>query len=218
MKIAQKLFQAILIIGIVVVALLAFTPAHATCTGGKQGCAASSGANSPVAAASAQSHSRASSRAVSSSVSTATGGTASAQGGTADSTAFGGASTAAGGDASGQQVTFQGDSIPRQTPPAFAGTVQPTASCKGAINAGASTAVAGISFGKDRTDDECDLRETARMFYEMQERELAVELLCKSKAAQRLAQCAPTAQPAPIDLTAVRERRIVEHGGPNFSK
>lgn len=209
MKFVDKIL-ALLALGLI--ALLAFTPARATCTGAAGQCTASSGANSPNqnqqqsarsdARASAAAHSRSSSTAAS--VSNAAGGNAT--------------SNAAGGDAGGQQVTYEGSRTPRQTPPAFAGTVQPTASCKGAINAGASTPVAAVSFGKDRPDDECDLRETARMFYEMEERELAVELLCKSKAAQRLTQCAPTIEPIAIDYNALRTNRIEAHGGPDWDK
>lgn len=106
------------------------------------------------------------------------GGTASASGGQ------GGASN------SGGNNYTSSDSIPRQTPPAFAGSVEPTASCKNARNAGASSPVAGISFGISTTDDECDLRETARLFFEMGQPALGVELLCKSKAANRLSSCA----------------------------
>lgn len=129
-----------------------------------------------------------SSRSNSNSKSNATGG---------DAFATGGNSAAGGGDANATNGnnTVGVDSTytqVRQTPPAFAGTVQPTASCKNAINGGASAPVAGVSFGFGRSDDECDLRETAREFYEMGEHDLAVTLLCTSKAAKRLAQCKPS--------------------------
>lgn len=135
--------------------------------------------------------------------STATGGASKATGGTAGAVASasgnGGLSSsdANGGNASGQNTSYV-STAPRQTPPAFAGTVQPTASCRGAVNGGASSPIAAISFGVSRKDDECDLRETAREFYEMGERELAIELLCQSDAAKRLEQCGPYYPPIPV--------------------
>ena len=97
--------------------------------------------------------------------------------------------SAASNQGNSQSTQFQGDSYPRQTPAALAGFVQPTSTCTAARNGGASSPVAGISFGVSTKDEECDLRETARMFFEMGQAKLGVELLCKSKAAGRLHEC-----------------------------
>lgn len=161
---------------------------------------------------------------------TATGGTSSAQGGSAgsdsSSSASGGVSKAdaSGGNASGQSASYY-SSAPRQTPPAFAGTVQPTASCRGALNGGASSPIAAISFGVSRDDKECDLREVAREFFEMGRPDLGVALLCQSEAAQRLASCAPAddyqgegVQIEEEKLEQQRASRAAAHGFPKVNK
>lgn len=108
---------------------------------------------------------------------------------TANASNQGNATSDASNQGNSQTTQYQGDSYPRQTPMAVAGFVQPTSTCTAARNGGASSPVAGISFGVSTKDEECDLRETARMFHEMGQAKLAVELLCKSKAAQRLKEC-----------------------------
>lgn len=114
------------------------------------------------------------------------------------------------------------ESIPRQTPPAMAGFVQPTSSCKNARNGGASAPVAGLSFGWSTSDNECDLRETAREFWEMGQPQTAVTLLCQSNAAKRIPSCAYVAPVAVVPVAAVApdavthaellevERRIIQ--------
>lgn len=130
--------------------------------------------------------------------------------------------SATGGDASGQSTDVSSEYREvRNTPPAFAGTVQPTASCKNAINGGASAPVAGLSFGFGRADEECDRREIAREFYEMGQEATAIAILCKSKLAKDIPNCA-------IQVTAVtvtdeyppgeRERRIHTHHAEDLQK
>lgn len=188
----------------------------------------------------------ASSRSTSASKSSATIGNLSAtggaggKGGTSRSSATGGksqsastattgpsSSTAAGGDASGQSVNESSVYVEkRQTPPAFAGTVQPTASCRGAINGGASAPVAGISFGFSKKDDECDAREAAREFYEMGRPDLAIMVLCKTKVGRALGdECnAPprvvvvTQAVTQDDIDLEVKKRQHEHGFPNVNK
>lgn len=132
-------------------------------------------------------------------------------------------SSAVGGDASGQSVSESSVySVPRQTPPAFAGTVQPTASCRGAINGGASAPVAGISFGFSKKDDECDAREAAREFYEMGRPDLAIMVLCKTKVGKSLGDaCVPqkvvvVVTQEDIDAEVVKRQKL--HGFPNVNK
>lgn len=143
------------------------------------------------------------------------------------SNSAGGTATASGGQGgasnSGGNSYTSDESIPHQTPPAFAGSVQPTASCKNARNGGASAPVAGVSFGWSTSDDECDLRETAREFFEMGQPAIGVALLCQSKAAKRLPSCtyagpvvqlsvapvAPAIAP-PVDAVTHDELRQVE--------
>lgn len=141
------------------------------------------------AAAVAQSHSQSTSH----SASSAQGGNAAAQGGAATSSAANDShNTAEGGNASGQQTNISSsDSYRevRQTPPAFSGNVQPTSSCKNAVNGGASAPVAGLSFGFGTKDEECDRRALAESFVQVGDREAAHGVLCDSKYARKLPQC-----------------------------
>lgn len=111
-------------------------------------------------------------------------------------------------------------SVPRQTAPAFSGYVEPTTSCANARNGGASSPIAGLSLGFSTKDKECDLRETARLFFEMGQPELAVALLCKSKAAEKLGDtCKFTSQnydTRPEYPPGERERRMRDRGFPGF--
>lgn len=157
----------------------------------------------------------------------AAGGSSRATGGKSSSTSTAttgpSTSTAAGGDASGQSVNESSVYVEkRQTPPAFAGNVQPTASCRGAINGGASAPVAGISFGFSKKDDECDAREAAREFYEMGRPDLAIMVLCKTKVGKSLGD-ACTAKVAVVtvtqeDIDVEVSKRQHAHGFPNVNK
>lgn len=115
-------------------------------------------------------------------------------------------------------------SVPRQTPPAFAGDVQPTTSCANARNGGASSPIAGLSVGFSTKDKECDLRETARLFWEMGQRETAVLLLCQSESAKKLGNRCAFKETQTDDgyyhwlLDKERERRIHEHRAEDLSK
>lgn len=168
------------------------------------------------------------SRSSSKSNSTATGGSVGAisnrVGSSSSSSSVGATtSTSAGGDASGQSVNESSTYIEkRQTPPAFAGNVQPTASCRGAINGGASAPVAGISFGFSKKDDECDAREAAREFYEMGRPDLAIMVLCKTKVGKSLGDaCVPQKVVAVVtqeDIDVEVSKRQHAHGFPNVNK
>lgn len=98
------------------------------------------------------------------------------------------ANTVATASNDGVTTSFDSQEV-RQTPPAFSGYVEPTTSCANARNGGASSPVAALSFGLSTKDKECDLRETARLFYEMGQHATAVRLLCLSQAAKRLPTC-----------------------------
>jgi hypothetical protein len=123
---------------------------------------------------------------------TATGGTASAtasggQGGSA--TAAGGSGGSADNAGNSQSSTYV-SITPRQTPVAVSGYVEPSAECMAARNGGASSPVAAISFGFSKVDKGCELREDARMLYEMGQRAQAVELLCVEARKLGLKDCA----------------------------
>jgi hypothetical protein len=164
----------------------------------------SSQANAAAQSASvAQSRSQSASR----SASSAQGGNAAAQGGAAQADAANDShNTADGGNASGQQTNISSsDSYRevRQTPPAFSGNVQPTSSCKNAVNGGASAPVAGLSFGFGTKDEECDRRALAASFVELGDRDTARAVLCQSKLARNLPQCKE--QPVTRERTYTRE-------------
>lgn|SRR6185437_6740122 len=93
-------------------------------------------------------------------------------------------------------------SNPRQTPPALSGYVEPTIACANARNGGASSPVAGISFGFSTKDKDCDLREDARLLYEFGQPRLAVELLCADARKRGLKDCTYT---PPIAHVVIRQ-------------
>lgn len=149
---------------------------------------------------------------------TATGGTG-GQGGNG----YGGSATASSSaeTQSSSGVTDNTSSYynnPRQTPMAMAGFVQPTSSCKNAINGGASSPLAALSFGVGKRDDECDAREAAREMYEIGRADLAVEILCKTRAAQGIPDCKPkdpVVVIAPVSDDELKQQRMQAHGFPS---
>lgn len=70
----------------------------------------------------------------------------------------------------------------RQAPSVFAPAALPTAPCVVASSGGLSVPGGGLSFGRGRIDEECTLRETARMFDAFGETAFALALLCSSEA------------------------------------
>ena len=206
----DKTLERFVLLAIILLVALYARVAHATCapstTSGYSNCVASNGANSPnqgqtqSAAAQAAATAAAASRAASRAAATGGSSTSNAQGGTGIGYGGNGGQSNAN---SQQTVTTAvgGDSYsaPRQAPPAYAPSVQPTASCKNSVNAGASTPFGGVAFGKGTKDTECDLRETARMLAELGDRGDAIALVCQSDAAKHLKQCgAPPAAPSPV--------------------
>ena len=85
-------------------------------------------------------------------------------------------------------------SNPRQAHSANAPSVYPSGNCYGGWSAGLGLPGVNLSGGKAVLDDQCDMRETARMFAAVGERELAVMLLCQTEAATYLPECGPTRQ------------------------
>lgn len=143
------------------------------------------------------------------------GGSASAAGGTATGGTASQSQDAS--NAGNAQSLTEAVDYPRQTPEAVAGFVQPTIPCATARNAGASSPVVGLAFGFSGRDKECDLRETARLFYEFGQPELAVALLCQAARKYGLKDCryaAPAVDPKYVTRAELleMERRLVERG------
>lgn len=99
----------------------------------------------------------------------------------------------------------------------FAPPALPTAPCVIATSGGLSIPGGGVSMGRGRVDEECTLRETARLFESFGEVEFALELLCTSAAvaASGLADRCPTRaretvtiiQPADCSIAEEKLRR-----------
>ncbi len=108
---------------------------------------------------------------------------------------------------------FQGGSTSykeqRQAPTVFAPNVAPTAPCMGGTSAGGSGTGFGLSFGTSWTDDECNTRETARLFHAMNLRADALAILCSSAYAAAAPSCAGRARACHADAI-VAQRLGVE--------
>jgi hypothetical protein len=83
-------------------------------------------------------------------------------------------------------------SQPRQAHSANAPSVYPSGNCYGGWSAGLGLPGVNVSGGKAVLDRQCDMRETARMFAAVGEREQAVMLLCLTDAGKLLPDCGPT--------------------------
>ena len=95
-----------------------------------------------------------------------------------------------------QNVNFSSpdDITVRNTASGNAPSVYPSGNCYGGWSAGLGLPGFNVSGGKAQLDHQCDMRETARMFAAVGERELAVMLLCQTEAATYLPECGPTRQ------------------------
>jgi hypothetical protein len=88
---------------------------------------------------------------------------------------------------SNQSVTFKQE---KPVPDVYAPAISPTSPCMGSSSGGGSGTGFGLSFGTSWTDDECNTRETARMFSGMGLSGDALAVLCSSKFAQVAPSCA----------------------------
>ena len=88
---------------------------------------------------------------------------------------------------SNQSVTFKQE---KPVPDVYAPAISPTSPCMGSSSGGGSGSGFGLSFGTSWTDDECNTRETARMFSGMGLSGDALAVLCSSKFAQVAPSCA----------------------------
>ncbi|MBP8291303.1 MAG: hypothetical protein KAX65_00945 [Caldilineaceae bacterium] len=109
--------------------------------------------------------------------------------------------------------TFQGGSTSykeqKQAPAVFAPSIAPTAPCMGGTSAGGAGTGFGLSFGTSWTDDECNTRETARMFQGMGMMSDALAVLCSSAYAAAAPSCAGRARACHADAI-VAQRLGVE--------
>lgn len=86
----------------------------------------------------------------------------------------------------GQQNTTSFESrVPRQSPPAIAPDIFPSAPCRVSFGGAGSAPIGGLSAGFSKLDDECDKRETARAFAQLGYRTAALKILCTTKAAKK---------------------------------
>ena len=109
------------------------------------------------------------------------------------STAVSGAAAISGGNTQGnaQTVTVNNNEKHHKTVPnVYAPTIPPTSPCMGSSSGGGSGPGFGLSFGTSWSNDECDIRETARLFSGMGHGGDALAVLCSSKFAQAAPSCA----------------------------
>jgi len=97
--------------------------------------------------------------------------------------------------------TFHGGSYKeqKQAPAVFAPNIAPTAPCMGGTSAGGSGTGFGLSFGTNWTDDECNTRETARLFHSLGMASDALAVLCSSAYAAAAPSCAGREKPCHAD-------------------
>ncbi len=104
--------------------------------------------------------------------------------------------------------TFQGGSTSykeqKQAPAVFAPSIAPTAPCMGGTSAGGSGTGFGLSFGTSWTDDECNTRETSRLFHSMGMTADALAVLCSSAYASAAPSCAGKEKPCHADEIVAR--------------
>lgn len=146
----------------------------------------------------------------------AQGGSAVAEGGTA--TAEGGVASATGGNAeSGSSSATVSEAkqfrnAPWVSPPA----IQSSNPCATGWSAGVSGPGIGIGGGRVKEDEQCNLRETARLAYSFGAAAAAIQLLCKSEAWIASGVACPTDVEPTIDdklaagLVQIREDLVTE--------
>ena len=93
----------------------------------------------------------------------------------------------------------------RNTASAGTPSVYPSGNCYMGWSAGLGLPGFNASAGKATLDDNCDARETARMFYQFGERTKAIMILCMQPAAQMLEGCSP-AQDYNAEMRALKEK------------
>ena len=109
------------------------------------------------------------------------------------SAAISGAAAISGGNTQGNAQTVSvsnNEKHHKPVPNIYAPTIPPTAPCMGSSSGGGSGSGFGLSFGTSWTDDECNTRETARLFSGMGLSGDALAVLCSSKFAQAAPSCA----------------------------
>lgn len=120
------------------------------------------------------------------------------------SNSLAGAAAISGGNT--QSVTTGGYSYKevKQAPAVLAPSISPTAPCMGSSSGGGSGSGFGLSFGTSWTDDECNTRETSRLFHSMGMTADALAVLCSSAYASAAPSCAGKEKPCHADEIVAR--------------
>lgn len=92
----------------------------------------------------------------------------------------------------------------KQAPAVFAPSIAPTAPCMGGTSAGGSGTGFGLLFGTSWTDDECNTRETSRLFHSIGMPADALAVLCSSAYAAAAPSCAGKDKPCHADEIVAR--------------
>jgi hypothetical protein len=131
----------------------------------------------------------------------------------ANSTAIAGSASISGASSKANQVVSVNPSTSynevkqyKNTPSMVAPDIAPTSPCMGSSSAGGAIAGFGISGGSSWTDDECNTRETTRLFYLMNMKEDALAVLCSSVYSKHAPSCKEfrKAQCHPDEIVAKR--------------
>lgn len=105
------------------------------------------------------------------------------------------------GSGGNQSVNFK---YPTPVPPVMAPSISPTSPCMGSSSGGGSGTGFGLSFGTSWTDDECNTRETSRLFHSMGMTADALAVLCSSAYASAAPSCAGKEKPCHADEIVAR--------------
>lgn len=95
-----------------------------------------------------------------------------------------------GGQGTGGQIDID---TPRQSPAVFLNVPAPTAACQATIG-GFLSFIGGIGLAGSRTLEECEMRETARLSYAIEQKEIALEILCMTTHASKTRHCKKLAE------------------------
>jgi hypothetical protein len=109
-----------------------------------------------------------------------------------------------------QDLDYSGTYTIKNVPNAIAPNIYPSANCHGSTGVGGAVAGFGVTFGSSWQDEDCQYRETARMFHQMGMNGDAVAVLCSSPFAVNAPACAkpaqqPTADAGPSRKDAARD-------------
>lgn len=107
-----------------------------------------------------------------------------------------------------QDTHYSGTNTVKMAPNIIAPNILPSVPCASVTSAGLSVLGGGLTFGTAHQDEDCNLRETARMMHTIGRVEDALDVLCASQHAKAARTCKERVKTA--ELEAARERIAAE--------